>query len=197
VRLRRVCGNLKTPMWVKLEFLNPGDRSKTGWRSTSSTRPNGRKAQPGGTIVRTRQQHRCGCRHGRRSPRLQGHLHHADKMSSEKVNLLKAYGAKWSSLRPMSRRFAGIVLRNCQTHRARDARIVLRESIHNPDNIEAHYLTTGRRLEQTTDCRLLYCRIGTGAHSRSSEIPEREESKIVVIAIDRKGRILHWFKTKS
>ncbi|MBI5866754.1 MAG: pyridoxal-phosphate dependent enzyme [candidate division Zixibacteria bacterium] len=204
VRLRRVCGSLKTPMWVKLEFLNPGGsiKDRMAIHIINKAERDG-KLKPGGTIVEnTSGNTGVGVAMVAAVRGYKAIFTMPDKMSSEKVNLLKAYGAK-VVITPTN------VPADSPESYYETAKRIARETpgsfyvnqYHNPDNIEAHYMTTGPEIWEQTD-GLIDCfvaGIGTGGTlSGAARFLKEKNPKIVVIAIDPEGSVFYnWFRDKK
>ncbi len=122
-----------------------------------------------------------------------------DKMSSEKVNSLKAFGAEVhicptnvpadhpSSYYETAKRLA------------KELGAFYLNQYHNPDNIEAHYHTTGREVWEQTAGELDYfvAGIGTGGTmSGAGKFLKEKKPEIQNVAVDPVGSVYHdLFKT--
>jgi cystathionine beta-synthase len=167
VRLHRVTEGIRTPVFGKLEFMNPGGsvKDRIGPAIIEAAEASG-KLKPGGTVVEgtsgntgvglalaaTRRGYRC-------------IFTIPDKMSQEKVRLLKAFGAEVivtpTAVAPdhpdnyvvMARRIAE------ETPNA-----ILADQFYNQANPEAHYRTTGPELWEQTEGRITHfvAAAGTG-----------------------------------
>jgi cystathionine beta-synthase len=125
-----------------------------------------------------------------------------DKMSSEKVNLLKAYGAR-VVITPTN------VPADSPESYYETAKRLARETpnsfyvnqYHNPDNIEAHYLTTGPEIWEQTDGQIdcLIAGIGTGGTlSGAARYLKEQNPGVRIIAVDPEGSVFYnWFKDKK
>jgi cystathionine beta-synthase len=125
-----------------------------------------------------------------------------DKMSKEKINLLKAYGAE-------------VIV--CPTNVPPDspdsyyevAKRIARETpnsylvnqYHNEDNVEAHYMSTGPEIWMQTDGRIDYLVAGAGTGgtiSGAGKFLKERKPDVKIIAVDPIGSIYHdWFKYKK
>jgi cystathionine beta-synthase len=159
VRMRRVAEGIRTPVYGKLEFMNPGGsvKDRIGPAIIEAAEASG-ELRPGGTIVEgtsgntgvglalaaTKKGYRC-------------IFTIPDKMSQEKVRLLKAFGAEVivtpTAVPPdhpdnyvvMARRIAS------ETPNA-----ILANQFYNQANPEAHYRTTGPEIWEQTEGRVTH-----------------------------------------
>jgi cystathionine beta-synthase len=204
VRFRRVCGSLKTPIWAKLEFLNPGGsiKDRMAIHIINKAEKEG-KLKPGGTIVEnTSGNTGVGVAMVAAVRGYKAIFTMPDKMSTEKVNLLKAYGAK-VVITPTN------VPADSPESYYETAKRIARETpgsfyvnqYHNPDNIEAHYLTTGPEIWEQTDGQVdcLIAGIGTGGTlSGVARFLKEKDPKVKIIAVDPEGSVFYnWFKDKK
>ena len=123
-----------------------------------------------------------------------------DKMSSEKVNLLKAFGAR-VVVTPTE------VPADSPQSYYETAKRIARETpnsfylnqYHNPDNIEAHYHTTGPELFEQADGKIDYLVAGIGTGGTLSGAGKYLKEKIPgikIIAVDPVGSVFYdYFKT--
>jgi cystathionine beta-synthase len=123
-----------------------------------------------------------------------------DKMSSEKINLMKAYGAKVivtptdvpadspESYYSVARRLAKETPNSFYP-----------DQYNNPKNIEAHYHTTGPEIWEQTKGNIDYfvAGIGTGGTlSGTAKFLKEKKPDIKVIAVDPEGSVFYnYFKT--
>jgi len=125
-----------------------------------------------------------------------------DKMSSEKVDLLKAFGAR-VIITPTD------VPADSPQSYYETAKRIARETpnsfylnqYHNPDNIEAHYRTTGPEICEQTGGRIshLVAGIGTGGTlSGAGRYLKEKVPGIKIIAVDPVGSVFYdYFKNKT
>jgi len=196
IRLTRVGAGIRTPVFGKAEFFNPGGsvKDRIGLPIIERAERDGR-LKPGGTIVEgTSGNTGVGLAI---AAALRGYrciFTMPDKMSQEKVRLLKAFGAEVivtpTAVPPdhpdnyimMARRIAS------ETPNA-----VLADQFYNPANPEAHYTTTGPELWEQTEGRITHfvAAAGTGGTLTGvgRYLKERNPA-IKVIAGDPAGSIL-------
>lgn len=123
-----------------------------------------------------------------------------DKMSNEKVDLLKAFGAR-VVITPTD------VPADSPQSYYETAKRIARETpnsfylnqYHNKNNIEAHYHTTGREIYEQTEGKITYLvgGIGTGGTiSGAGKYLKEKNPNIKVIAVDPEGSVFYdYFKT--
>ncbi|HER00260.1 MAG TPA: cysteine synthase A [candidate division Zixibacteria bacterium] len=123
-----------------------------------------------------------------------------DKMSDEKINLMRAYGAEVivtptdvpaespESYYSVARRIAGEIPESFYP-----------DQYNNPKNIEAHYKTTGPEIWEQTDGNIDYfvAGIGTGGTlSGAAKFLKEKNPDIKIIAVDPEGSVFYnFFKT--
>ena len=182
VRLRRVAQDCPAPVLAKLEFFNPGGsvKDRIGLAMVEAAEREGR-LKHGGTIVE--------CTSGNTGLGLamvaavKGYravFCMPDKVSSEKVNLLKAFGAEVllspTAVAPEhSPESYYSVAKRIATERPG---ALLTNQYHNPANPEAHYRSTGPELWEQTNGRITHfvAGMGTGGTiSGTGALPEGEE----------------------
>jgi cystathionine beta-synthase len=200
VRLRTIAPHLKTPVLAKLEFFNPGGsvKDRIGLAMVEDAERAGR-LKPGGTIVE--------CTSGNTGVGLamvaavRGYravFCMPDKVSSEKVDLLKAYGAEVflspTAVPPDSPESYYSVARRIAAERPG---AVLTDQYNNPSNPEAHYRTTGPELWEQTAGRITHfvAGIGTGGTiSGTARYLKEKKPSVRVIGADPVGSILKAYK---
>src|SRR6058998_1793993 len=159
VRLRRIPGDHWAEMLVKLESFNPGGsvKDRIGLTMVEAAEREG-KLKPGGTIVE--------CTSGNTGMGLamvaavKGYravFCMPDKVSSEKVSLLKAFGAEVllspTAVAPESPESYYNVARRVERERPG---AFLMNQYYNPANPQAHYQTTGPELWEQTAGRITH-----------------------------------------
>src|SRR5437899_8188206 len=165
VRLGKLARNCRCPVLAKLEFFNPGGsvKDRIGLAMVEAAEREGR-LKPGGTIVE--------CTSGNTGVGLamvaaiKGY--HAvfcmpDKVSSEKVNLLKAFGAEVllspTAVAPEAPDSYYSVARRIARERPG---AFLTDQYSNAANPEAHYRTTGPELWEQTAGKITHFVAGLG-----------------------------------
>lgn len=203
VPLRRIGAGLAGTLWAKVEFLNPGGsvKDRMALHILNKAEKEG-KLKPGGTIVEnTSGNTGVGVAMVAAVRGYKAIFTMPDKMSAEKVNLLKAYGAK-VVITPTN------VPADSPESYYETAKRIHRETpgsfylnqYHNPDNIEAHYQITGPeiwdQMEGKIDCFI--AGIGTGGTlSGIGRFLKEKNPRIQIVAIDPEGSVFYnWFKDK-
>jgi len=196
VRLRKVARHCPCPVLAKLEFFNPGGsvKDRIGLAMVEAAEREGR-LKPGGTIVE--------CTSGNTGVGLamvaaiKGY--HAvfcmpDKVSSEKVNLLKAFGAEVrlspTAVPPDSPESYYSVARRIARERPG---AYLTDQYSNPANPEAHYGTTGPEIWEQTGGRITHyvAGMGTGGTiSGAGRYLKERKPGLEVVGADPVGSIL-------
>ena len=202
VRLRVVARDCPAPVLAKLEFFNPGGsvKDRIGAGMVEAAERDGR-LKPGGTIVE--------CTSGNTGMGLamvaavRGYravFCMPDKVSIEKVNLLKAFGAEVvlspTAVAPESPESYYSVARRITRERPG---AVLMDQYQNPANPEAHYRTTGPELWEQTGGRITHFVTGMGTGgtiSGTGRFLKEKNPKVRVVGADPVGSILaHYHRT--
>jgi cystathionine beta-synthase len=196
VRLGRIAHHIQAPIYAKLENLNPGGsvKDRVGLYIVEQAEARG-ELQPGGTIVEaTSGNTGVGLAIAAALKGYKTIFVMPDKMSNEKILLLRAYGAKVvitptavapedpRSYYEVAKRFAR------ETPNA-----ILANQYHNPDNPKTHELTTGPEIWEQTDGRVTDVVIGMGTGGTISGIGRYLKSKnpeICIVGVDIQGSIL-------
>jgi cystathionine beta-synthase len=197
VRLNRVTRGLACPVYAKLEYFNPGGsvKDRIGYRILEAYERSG-ELKPGGTVVESTSGNTgvglaIACaRKGYRAVFVM-----PDKMSQEKVQLLRAFGAKVvitpTAVAPEDPRSYYSVARRIV---AETANAVLANQYHNPANPESHYLTTGPEIWEQTQGRVTDLVIGMGTGGTITGVARylREHGRRVrIVGVDPVGSLLH------
>jgi cystathionine beta-synthase len=196
IRLNQVTRGIRTPVYAKAEFFNPGGsvKDRIGLPIIEQAEKDGR-LKPGGTIVEgTSGNTGVGLAI---AAVLRGYkcvFTMPDKMSQEKVRLLKAFGAEVivtpTAVPPdhpdhyvmMAKRIA-----------AETPNAILADQFYNDANPEAHYATTGPELWEQTEGKITHFvgSAGTGGTLTGVGRYLKERNKRVkIIAGDPSGSIL-------
>ncbi|HEU0014204.1 MAG TPA: pyridoxal-phosphate dependent enzyme [Longimicrobium sp.] len=159
IRLNRVAAGIRTPVYGKAEFMNPGGsvKDRIGPAIIEAAERDG-SLKPGGTVVEgTSGNTGIGLALAAAIKGYRCIFTIPDKMSQEKVRLLKAFGAEVivtpTAVAPdhpdnyvmMAKRIA---------HETPNA--ILANQFYNQANPEAHYATTGPELWQQTEGRITH-----------------------------------------
>ncbi len=204
VRLRKVTAAVKGLILAKVEYLNPGGsvKDRIGLSIIEEAEQSGR-LKPGGMIVEaTSGNTGLGLALVAAVKGYKTTFTLPDKMSSEKIRLLRAFGGEV------------IVTPTAVPHDAPEsytevARRIVRETPNailadqydNPRNPESHYHTTGPELWEQTGGQIAYfiCGIGTGGTiSGAGRYLKEKNPRVKVIGVDPKGSVLReFFYTKK
>ncbi len=202
VRLRVVARHCPPPLLAKLEFFNPGGsvKDRIGLAMVEAAEREG-KLKPGGTIVE--------CTSGNTGLGLamvaavrnyRAVFCMPDKVSSEKVYLLKAFGAEVllspTAVPPESPDSYYSVARRVARERPG---AFLTDQYNNPANPQAHYETTGPELWEQTAGKITHfvCGMGTGGTiSGTGRYLKEKNPAVQIIGADPVGSILkHYHET--
>jgi cystathionine beta-synthase len=200
VRLRKVAEGCPAPILAKLEFFNPGGsvKDRIGQSMVEAAEREGH-LRPGGTIVE--------CTSGNTGVGLamvaavRGYrtvFVMPDKVSSEKITLLKAYGAEVvitpTAVHADSPESYYSVARRIAAERPG---AYLMNQYHNPNNPAAHYRTTGPEIWEQTAGRVTHFVAGPGTGgtiSGTGRYLKERNPRIQVIGADPVGSILRHYK---
>jgi cystathionine beta-synthase len=204
VRIRKLARDCACPVLAKMESFNPGGsvKDRIGITMVEAAEQDGR-LKPGGTIVE--------CTSGNTGlglamvAAIKGYravLCMPDKVSSEKVNLLKAFGAEVmlapTAVAPESPESYYSVARRIAAERPG---AFLANQYFNPANPEAHYRTTGPELWQQTAGRITHFVAGMGTGGTISGVArylKEQMPSVKVIGADPVGSILkHYHETRE
>ena len=203
IKLSRVTDGLPVTMLAKVEYLNPGGsvKDRIGLAMIEDAEQRGLLA-PGGTIIEATAGNTgvglalvAACK-GYRCIFVM-----PDKMSEDKINLLKAYGAEViitpTSIPPDSPdSYNGVADRL-----AREISGAFRPNqFRNKKNPEVHYRSTGPEIWQDTDGRIdvFVAGMGTGGTiSGVGKYLKEQNPNIVVVGVDPEGSILSGDSPKS
>ncbi len=196
VRLGRVARDLPVPLYAKLEWMNPGGsvKDRVGAYIIEQAEKRG-ELIPGGTVVEaTSGNTGVGLAIAAALKGYKTIFVMPDKMSNEKILLLRAYGAKVvitpTAVAPEDPRSYYEVAKRFvrETPNA-----ILANQYHNPDNPKTHELTTGPELWDQTDGRVTDVIIGMGTGGTITGVGrflKSKNPKIQIVGIDIEGSIL-------
>ncbi len=204
VKLNKISKGYKPQIFLKLEFFNPGSsvKDRIGIEIIEDAERDGR-LRPGGTIVEaTSGNTGVGLAIAAAVKNYKCIFTIPDKMSNEKVQLLRAFGAEV------------IITPTAVAHESPEsytevAKRIVRETpnsilanqFYNQKNPEAHYRTTGPEIWEQTGGQIDYFVAGVGTGGTISGVGKFLKEKnpaIKIIAADPTGSILRDFvKTKK
>jgi len=196
IRLTRVTRGIRTPVYGKADFFNPGGsvKDRIGLPIIEQAEREGR-LRPGGTIVEgTSGNTGVGLAIAAALKGYKCIFTMPDKMSQEKVRLLKAFGAEViitptavaadhpDNYVMMAKRIA-----------AETPNAILADQFYNQTNPEAHYATTGPELWEQTEGRITHFVAAAGTGGTITGVGrylKERNPKIRIIAGDPQGSIL-------
>lgn len=196
VRLNRVARSASCPIYAKIEFLNPGGsvKDRIGTTMIAEAESSGR-LKPGGTVVESTSGNTgvglaitCAIK-GYKSVFVM-----PDKMSQEKIQLLRAFGAKVvitpTAVAPEDPRSYYSVANRIV---AETPNSILANQYHNPENPRSHYLTTGPEIWAQTQGRVTDVVVGMGTGGTISGVGKYLKERnpdIQMVGVDPTGSIL-------
>jgi cystathionine beta-synthase len=195
IRLGRIGAGVRTPIYGKAEYANPGGsvKDRIGFAIIDDAERRG-ELKPGGTIVEgTSGNTGVGLAI---AAALRGYrcvFTMPDKMSMEKVRLLKAYGAEvvvTPTAVPPDHPEHYVMKAKQIVHDTPNA--ILANQFYNQVNPEAHYATTGPEIWQQTEGRVTHFVAGAGTGgtvSGAGKYLKEQNPKIRVIAGDPVGSL--------
>jgi len=196
VKLARIGKDLPAPLYAKLEFMNPGGsvKDRVGAFIIEQAEKRG-EIKPGGTIVEaTSGNTGVGLAIAAALKGYKTIFVMPDKMSNEKILLLRAYGAKVvitpTAVAPEDPRSYYEVAKKF----ARETpNAILANQYHNPDNPLTHEATTGPEIWEQTEGRVTDVIIGMGTGGTITGVGRFLKSKnpnVKIVGVDIEGSIL-------
>jgi cystathionine beta-synthase len=204
IRLARVGSGLRTPIYGKAEYVNPGGsvKDRIGLAIIEDAERRG-ELRPGGTIVEgTSGNTGVGLAIAASLKGYRCVFTMPDKMSQEKVRLLKAFGAEVvitpTAVPPDHP--DNYVMKAKQI--AKDTPgAILANQFYNEINPEAHYATTGPEIWEQTSGRVTHLVAGAGTGgtvSGAGKYLKEKNPKVRVVAGDPVGSLYtHYHRTHS
>ncbi|HEX9204127.1 MAG TPA: cysteine synthase family protein, partial [Vicinamibacteria bacterium] len=195
VRLHRIARGIRTPLYGKAENLNPGGsvKDRIGLAIIEAAERSG-ALKPGGVIVEgTSGNTGVGLAIAAALKGYRCIFTIPDKMSGEKIRLLRAYGAEVivvpTAVPPDHPEY---YIQKAKAIVAATPGAILADQHYNPVNPEAHYQTTGPEIWEQTKGRVTHfvCSPGTGGTvSGAGRYLKEKNPKVKVIAGDPVGSI--------
>jgi cystathionine beta-synthase len=204
IRLGRVGAGIRTPIYGKAEYANPGAsvKDRIGLAIIEDAERRG-ELKPGGTIVEgTSGNTGVGLAIAASLKGYRCIFTMPDKMSQEKVRLLKAYGAE-VVITPTA------VPPDHPDNYVMKAKHIVKETpgavlanqFYNPINPEAHYATTGPEIWEQTEGRVTHLVAGAGTGGTISGVGKylkEKNPKVRVIAADPIGSLYsHYHRSRT
>jgi cystathionine beta-synthase len=197
VRLNKVTQDLQCKVYAKIEFFNPGGsvKDRIGLAMIEEAERSGR-LKPGGTVVESTSGNTgvglaivCALR-GYKAVFVM-----PDKMSMDKVRLLRGFGAKViitpTAVTPDDPRSYYSVANKTV---AETPNAILANQYHNPENPAAHVKTTGPEIWEQTGGKVTDVVIGMGTGGTITGVGRYLKSKnpaIKIIGVDPVGSLLY------
>ncbi len=196
IKLSKVSEGCKPLLLAKLENFNPGGsvKDRIGPLMVEAAEREG-LLMPGGTIIEpTSGNTGVGLALVAAVKGYRCIFTIPDKMSQEKVNLLKAFGARVvvcpTAVPPDSPRSYYKVAERLQRETPNS---FIPNQYANPQNPEAHYLTTGPEIWESTEGRVTHfvCGVGTGGTiSGVGKYLKEQNPQVKVIGVDPVGSVI-------
>lgn len=196
VRLKKVGRNLPCPLYAKVEFFNPGGsvKDRIAVNIIEDAERSGR-LHPGGTVVEATSGNTgvglaivCAMK-GYRTIFVM-----PDKMSQEKIQLLRAFGARViitpTAVAPEDPRSYYSVADRLVSE---TPNAILANQYHNPQNPRSHYLTTGPEIWGQTQGKVTDVVISMGTGGTISGVGrylKEQNPNIRIIGVDPVGSLL-------
>lgn len=204
VRLNKIARGVRPQLLAKVEFLNPGGsvKDRIGTAMIEAAEREGR-LKPGGTIVEgTSGNTGVGLAIAAAIKGYKTIFVMPDKMSEEKIRLLRAFGARVvitpTAVEPDDPRSYYSVSRRLAEE---TPNAILAGQYWNPANPEAHYRSTGPELWRQTEGRIsaFVAGMGTGGTiSGTSRFLKEQNPAVRVVGVDPIGSLLHhYFYTRE
>lgn len=204
VRLSRVTRGIRTPVYAKAEIFNPGGsiKDRIGGPIIEQAEREGR-LKPGGTIVEgTSGNTGIGLAIAAAFKGYKCIFTMPDKMSQEKVRLLKAFGAEvivTPTAVPPDHPDNYVMMAKRIAHETPNA--ILANQFYNEANPQAHYDTTGPEIWEQTEGRVTHFVYAAGTGGTITGVGrylKEKNPRIQIIAGDPVGSILaEMWRTKG
>ena len=204
IRLSKVTRGIRTPVYAKAEFFNPGGsiKDRIGAPIIAQAEAEGR-LKPGGTVVEgTSGNTGIGLALAARARGYRCIFTMPDKMSQEKVRLLKAFGAEvivTPTAVPPDHPDNYVMMAKRIAHETPNA--ILANQFYNDANPRAHYETTGPEIWEQTRGKVTHFVYAAGTGGTITGVArylKEKNPKIQIIAGDPAGSILaEMWRTKG
>ncbi len=197
VYLKRLGRSLPCPLYAKVEFFNPGGsvKDRIAVNIIEEAERSGR-LKPGGTVVEaTSGNTGLGLAMVCSNKGYKAIFVLPDKMSQEKIRLLRAFGARVvitpTAVAPDDPRSNISVSRRLAEE---TPNAILANQYHNPENPRSHYLTTGPEIWRQTSGKVTDVVIGMGTGGTISGVGrylKEQNPNIRLIGVDPLGSLLY------
>jgi cystathionine beta-synthase len=202
VRLNRVVDGCRTPVYAKCEFMNPGGsvKDRIGLAMIEAAEKEGRLG-PGGTIVEGTSGN-TGLALAMTAA-IKGYrciFTMPDKMSTEKVKLLRAFGAEviiTPTAVPPDHPENYVMKAKAIAEEIDGA--ILANQFYNPANPDAHYASTGPELWEQSEGRITHFLAGAGTGGTitgTARFLKEKNPDVGIVGVDADGSMIGpYFKT--
>ena len=199
IRLNRVARDVPGTIYVKCEFMNPGGslKDRIGLAMVEAAEREG-ALKPGGVIVEATSGN-TGLALAMVAA-IRGYrciFTMPDKMSQEKVQLLRAFGAEVvivpTAVPPDHPEHYTV---KAATIARETPGAILANQFHNPANPQAHYETTGPEIWSQTEGRITHFLAGSGTGGTISGVGrylKEQNPDVQIVGVDPEGSILKAF----
>lgn len=197
IRLNRITRGLRCRMYAKIEFFNPGGsvKDRIGLRMIEAAERAG-QLLPGGTVVEaTSGNTGVGLAIACAIKGYKAVFVMPDKMSQEKIQLLRAFGAR-VIITPTA-----VPPEDPRSYYSVSARIaeetpncILANQYHNPENPRVHYETTGPEIWGQTDGKVTDVVIGMGTGGTITGVGrflKERNPAVQIVGVDPVGSLLY------
>ncbi|MCK5482050.1 MAG: cysteine synthase family protein, partial [Gemmatimonadetes bacterium] len=203
IRLNRVTDGARTPVYLKAESFNPGGsvKDRIGVALIEAAENEG-QLRPGGTIVEgTSGNTGIGLAVVAAVKGYRCVFTIPDKMSDEKVRLLRAFGAEvivTPTVDPDHPEYYATVARRIADETPNS---FLADQFYNPVNPEAHYRTTGPEIWEQTDGKITHFVASAGTGGTLSGVGrylKEQNPGVQTIGVDPYGSVYYsYFNTRE
>jgi len=196
VRLKRVAAGLRTPVYGKCEFMNPGGslKDRIGEAIVSQAERDGRLREGGTLVEATSGNTGVALAMAAVARGYRCIFTMPDKMSQEKVKLLRAFGAE-VVITPTA------VPPDHPEHYLEKAKqiaeetpgAVLADQFYNPANPQVHYETTGPEIWEQTEGRVTHFLTGAGTGGTLTGVArylKERNPEVRIVGVDPRGSVL-------
>ena len=197
VKLNKVTRGIRAQVYAKLEFMNPGGsvKDRIGLAMIERAEREG-KLKPGGTIVEgTSGNTGVGLAIASAIKGYKCIFVMPDKMSEEKIRLLRAFGARVvitpTAVEPDDPRSYYSVSKRLSEE---SPNTILAGQYWNPANPQAHYESTGPEIWEQTQGKIDYfvCGMGTGGTiTGTGKFLKEKNPNVKIVGVDPVGSLLY------
>ncbi|NNF27662.1 MAG: pyridoxal-phosphate dependent enzyme [Gemmatimonadetes bacterium] len=199
IRLNRVASHTRTPVYGKAEFMNPGGsvKDRIGWAMVEAAEREGRLLSDGVIVEATSGNTGLALAIAASAKGYRCIFTMPDKMSLEKVRLLRAFGAE-VVITPtaVAPDHPDHYLNRAKAIAASTPGAVMANQFYNQANPEAHYRTTGPELWAQSEGRITHFFSGAGTGgtiSGTGRYLKEQNPDVQIIGVDPVGSVISGF----